>query len=64
MSTTATGAVLEHIGAERPYADTRPLTISEVELELHIETRGPEHGEAVAQALRGEGYEVRVGERY
>ncbi|KAM9863543.1 threonine ammonia-lyase [Leucobacter sp. BZR 635] len=40
------------------------LPISEVELELHIETRGPEHGEAVAQALRGEGYEVRVGERY
>lgn len=40
------------------------LPVSEVELELHIETRGPEHGEAVAQALRNKGYEVRVGERY
>ena len=40
------------------------LPVSEVELELHIETRGPEHGEAVAQALRDQGYEVRVGERY
>ena len=40
------------------------LPISEVELELHIETRGHEHGEAVAQALRDAGYTVRVGERY
>ena len=40
------------------------LPVSEVELELHIETRGPEHGEAVAQALRDQGYQVRVGERY
>ena len=40
------------------------LPISDVELELHIETRGPEHGEAVAQALRDAGYTVRVGERY
>lgn len=40
------------------------LPVSEVELELHIETRGPEHGETVAQALRDQGYEVRVGERY
>lgn len=40
------------------------LPVSEVELELHIETRGPEHGEAVAQALREKGYEVRIGERY
>ncbi|GAB2565635.1 threonine ammonia-lyase [Leucobacter ruminantium] len=40
------------------------LPISEVELELHIETRGHEHGDAVAQALRDAGYVVRVGERY
>ncbi|MFT4231486.1 MAG: threonine ammonia-lyase [Leucobacter sp.] len=40
------------------------LPISEVELELHIETRGNEHGDAVAQALRDAGYTVRVGERY
>ncbi|PRI10230.1 threonine ammonia-lyase [Leucobacter massiliensis] len=40
------------------------LPISEVELELHIETRGHEHGDAVAQALRDAGYTVRVGERY
>lgn len=29
---TTTGAVLERIGAERPYASSRPLSISEVEL--------------------------------
>ena len=40
------------------------LPISEVELELHIETRGHAHGEEVAQALRDAGYTVRVGERY
>ncbi|QIK64021.1 threonine ammonia-lyase [Leucobacter viscericola] len=40
------------------------LPISEVELELHIETRGPEHGDAVVQALRDAGYSVRVGEKY
>ncbi len=40
------------------------LPISEVELELHIETRGVEHGQEVVQALRDAGYEVRVGERY
>ena len=40
------------------------LPVSQVELELHVETRGHEHGEAVAQALRDAGYEVRVGERY
>lgn len=40
------------------------LPVSEVELELHIETRGPEHGEAVAQALRDAGYTLRVGEKY
>lgn len=36
------------------------LQISQVELELHIETRGPEHAEQVLQALRHEGYEPRV----
>ncbi|WP_449277705.1 threonine ammonia-lyase [Leucobacter sp. GX24907] len=40
------------------------LPISEVELELHIETRGHDHGDRVAQALRDAGYTVRVGERY
>lgn len=40
------------------------LPISDVELELHIETRGVEHGQAVVDALREAGYEVRVGERY
>ena len=40
------------------------LPVSEVELELHIETRGAEHGEQVAEALREAGYVVRVGERY
>ncbi len=34
--------------------------ISEVELELHIETRGPEHRKEVIQKLRDEGYKVRV----
>ena len=36
------------------------LQISQVELELHIETRGPEHAEQVLNALRREGYEPRV----
>ena len=36
------------------------LQISQVELELHIETRGPEHAEQVLDALRREGYEPRV----
>jgi threonine dehydratase len=36
------------------------MQISHVELELHIETRGPEHAELVLAALRAEGYEPRV----
>jgi threonine dehydratase len=36
------------------------MQISHVELELHIETRGPEHAEQVLEALRDEGYEPRV----
>ncbi|MCY7413641.1 MAG: threonine ammonia-lyase [Salinibacterium sp.] len=36
------------------------LQISQVELELHIETRGPEHAEQVLKRLRDEGYEPRV----
>ncbi|MDO9394912.1 MAG: threonine ammonia-lyase [Herbiconiux sp.] len=36
------------------------LQISEVELELHIETRGPEHRELVIAKLRDAGYTVRV----
>jgi threonine dehydratase len=35
------------------------LQISQVELELHIETRGPEHAEQVLTALRDAGYEPR-----
>jgi threonine dehydratase len=36
------------------------LQISEVELELHIETRGPEHAELVLARLRDAGYRPRV----
>lgn len=36
------------------------LLISQVELELHIETRGPEHAELVLERLRDEGFEPRV----
>ena len=36
------------------------LQISQVELELHIETRGPEHAEEVLERLRDEGYEPRI----
>lgn len=36
------------------------LQISEVELELHIETRGPEHAEHVLTVLRDAGYRPRV----
>ena len=35
------------------------LQISQVELELHIETRGPEHAEQVMSALREAGYDPR-----
>ncbi|GLK18154.1 threonine ammonia-lyase [Herbiconiux flava] len=38
------------------------LQISQVELELHIETRGPEHRDQVVAKLRDAGYEVRVDE--
>ena len=36
------------------------MQISQVELELHIETRGPEHAEQVLEALRSAGYAPRV----
>ena len=36
------------------------LMISQVELELHIETRGPEHAEQVLARLRDEAYEPRI----
>lgn len=36
------------------------LQISQVELELHIETRGPEHAEQVLAALRSSGFEPRI----
>lgn len=40
------------------------LPISDVELEMHIETQGIEHGQTVVQALEEAGYRVRIGERY
>lgn len=36
------------------------LQISQVELELHIETRGPEHADQVLEVLRAEGFKPRV----
>lgn len=36
------------------------LAISQVELELHIETRGPEHADQVIRALREAGYDPRT----
>jgi threonine dehydratase len=36
------------------------LQISQVELELHIETRGPEHRDQVVAKLRDAGFELRV----
>jgi threonine dehydratase len=36
------------------------MQISHVELELHIETRGPEHAEQVLAALRAEGFAPRI----
>ena len=36
------------------------MQFSQVELELHIETRGPEHAQEVLARLRDEGYEPRV----
>ncbi|MGO1570767.1 MAG: hypothetical protein ACTHW9_05810 [Canibacter sp.] len=40
------------------------MPISDVELELHIETRGTEHGNEIVAALEDAGYTVRIGERY
>jgi len=37
------------------------LQISEVEIEIHMETRGNEHAEQVLQVLRDAGYQPRVG---
>jgi threonine dehydratase len=36
------------------------LQITQVELEVHIETRGPDHASQVLEALRAEGYDPRV----
>jgi threonine dehydratase len=36
------------------------LQISQVELELHIETRGPDHRELVVAKLRDAGYDLRI----
>lgn len=36
------------------------MQISQVELELHIETRGPEHADQVLAVLRDDGFEPRV----
>jgi len=36
------------------------LQISQVELELHVETRGPEHAQEVLEALRAQGFDPRV----
>jgi threonine dehydratase len=36
------------------------MQITQAELELHIETRGPEHADLVLGALRAEGYEPRI----
>jgi threonine dehydratase len=36
------------------------LQISQVELELHIETRGPEHADHVLEVLRADGFNPRV----
>jgi len=38
----------------------RGLQISQVELELHIEARGPEHAEHVLEVLRADGFEPRL----
>ncbi|MFP3548905.1 alcohol dehydrogenase catalytic domain-containing protein, partial [Rhizobium sp. SIMBA_035] len=40
---TIRGAVLEVIGAERPYADTRPIHVEDLELE------GPGEGEILVR---------------
>ncbi len=34
------------------------LGLTEVEVELHLETKGPEHCTEVARALHGAGYKV------
>ena len=57
------GLVAEHNANVMEVLHTRHgggLLISQVELELHIETRGPGHAEEVLEALRLEGFEPRV----
>jgi threonine dehydratase len=36
------------------------LQITQAELEIHIETRGPDHASEVLDALRADGFEPRV----
>jgi threonine dehydratase len=36
------------------------LQITQAELEIHIETRGPDHASQVLDALREDGFEPRV----
>jgi threonine dehydratase len=38
---------------------TAGLSVGEVDVALHLETRGPEHCEQVAAALQGSGFRVR-----
>jgi len=53
----AFGANVIEVGHLRTRAD---LGIDEVEIELELETRGPEHRDELLEQLRGLGYRVRV----
>ena len=50
-----TGANILHLFHDRL---ARELPLDYTRVELNLETRGPEHGEAVLQALRDAGYQV------
>ena len=49
------GANILHLYHDRL---ARELPLDSTRVELNLETRGPEHGEAVLKALREAGYEV------
>ena len=49
------GANILHLYHDRL---ARELPLDRTRVELNLETRGPEHGEAVLEALREAGYEV------
>ena len=58
MELAALGANVLDVVHERATADLR---VDEAEVNLHLETRGPEHADSVISQLRKSGYTVLFG---